>query len=167
MARQAAQGAATGASCGATVEFKVHFRNGDRGRRRLRTGANPTTKPVEPGRIPRIARLMALAIHFDRLIRQGAVRDYADLARLGCVSRARISQIMDLLNLAPDIQEEILFRPRKSKGEEITERRLRRVVAIPDWKEQKRNWHGIGRQLRVDSARAPDKLCRAMTHLTE
>jgi len=52
---------------------------------------------------------MALAIRFDDLIRRGEVRDYADLARLGHVSRARITQIMNLLNLAPDIQERLLF----------------------------------------------------------
>ena len=61
------------------------------------------------GRIPRVARLLALAHRFDRLIAEGVVADYADLARLGQVSRARISQIMSLRNLAPDIQEAILF----------------------------------------------------------
>jgi regulator of RNase E activity RraA len=44
-----------------------------------------------------------MAIHFDGLIRKGAVRDYADLARLGHVARARVTQIMNLLNQAPDI----------------------------------------------------------------
>jgi len=44
---------------------------------------------------------MALAIRFDALLRQGAVRGYADLARLGNISRSRVSQVMDLLNLAP------------------------------------------------------------------
>jgi len=83
---------------------------------------------------------MALAIHFDRLIRQGAVRDYADLARLGGVSRARISQIMDLLNLAPDIQNEILFLPRATGRDAVTERCLRATVAVKDWGEQRAMW---------------------------
>lgn len=64
-----------------------------------------TTGVVSEERSPRLARLMALAIKFDGLVRQGVVRDYADLARLGYVSRARITQIMNLLHLAPDIQE--------------------------------------------------------------
>jgi len=51
---------------------------------------------------------MALAIHFDRLIREGVVENYADLARLGGVTRARITQIMDLLNLPAAEQEQIL-----------------------------------------------------------
>jgi hypothetical protein len=61
--------------------------------------------------IPRIARLLALAIRFDRLLRAEELRDYAELARLGHVTRARMTQIMKLLNLAPDIQEQILFLP--------------------------------------------------------
>jgi hypothetical protein len=53
-------------------------------------------------RLPRIARLVALAIRFDQLLRSGTVEDYAELAHLGRVSRARVTQIMNLLNLAPD-----------------------------------------------------------------
>ena len=65
---------------------------------------------------------MALAIHFDGLIRQGVVCDYADLARLGGVSRARITQIMNLLNLPPWKQEELLF---LEGGAGVTERGVR------------------------------------------
>src|SRR4051812_10325703 len=60
-------------------------------------------------RVPRITRLLALALKFEELIRTGAVSNYAVLARLGQVSRARVTQMTGLLNLAPDIQEEILF----------------------------------------------------------
>ncbi len=52
---------------------------------------------------------MALAIKIDDMVRHGELRDYADVARLGHVTRARITQIMNLLNLAPDIQEQILL----------------------------------------------------------
>jgi hypothetical protein len=44
--------------------------------------------------IPRIARLMAFAIRFEGLVRDERVRDYAELARLGCVTRARMTQIV-------------------------------------------------------------------------
>ena len=54
---------------------------------------------------------MALAIRFDQLIRDGVLADQAEIAKLGRVSRARLTQIMNLLNLAPSIQEEILFLP--------------------------------------------------------
>ena len=85
--------------------------------------------------IPRIARLMALAIRFDRLLRAEKFRDYAELARLGRVTRARMTQIMKLLDLAPDIQEQILFLP-NLKG--LNERNLRPIVSRIDWNEQRR-----------------------------
>ena len=126
-----------------SLEVQVHFRRGVRGRQRLRTGKKAPAKPVEPGRIPRISKLMALAIHFDELIRKGVVRDYADIARLGQVSRARVSQIMDLLNLAPDIQEEILFLPRVREGRDpVTERQIRLVVKDDNWATQRLGWIG-------------------------
>ncbi|MBU1701040.1 MAG: hypothetical protein KJ970_13830 [Candidatus Eisenbacteria bacterium] len=132
---------ATALSAGPTLEFKVHFRNGDRGRRRLKRGARVSSTEANPGRIPRISRLMALALHFDDLIRKGVVKDYSDLARLGGVSRARISQIMDLLNLSPDIQEEILFLPRTThRRDRVTERQIRNVVAEIGWESQWELW---------------------------
>jgi len=93
------------------VEMTWIFRSRNNGRK-ARNNPGDKTSDVESGNIPRISRLMALAIKFDGLVRHGEVRDYADLARLGYVTRARITQIMNLLNLAPDIQEEILFLPR-------------------------------------------------------
>jgi len=131
-------------SHGFTVECKVHFRKGRCGRKRLRRGERPRPTPVPLGNIPRVSRLMALAIRFQRLIDEGAVQDYADLARLGQVTRARITQIMNLLHLAPDIQEEILFLPRTLKGHDpITERKLRPITAEPDWEKQRRMWREI------------------------
>jgi DNA invertase Pin-like site-specific DNA recombinase len=62
-----------------------------------------------PVKLSRITRLMALAVRLEGLLREGAVKDYAELARLGCVSRARITQILNLRNLAPTIQEKILL----------------------------------------------------------
>jgi len=68
-----------------------------------------TTASLSSSRIPRIARLMAMARHIDELARSGSVCSYAAAARLGHVSRARMSQIMGLLSLAPDLQEQLLF----------------------------------------------------------
>ena len=90
--------------------------------------------------IPRIARLMALAIRFEGLLRDGTVRDYAELARLGRVTRARMTQIMKLHDLAPDIQEEILFLP-VIKG--LNERNLRPIASRIDWDEQRRMFQKI------------------------
>jgi hypothetical protein len=90
--------------------------------------------------IPRIARLMALAIRFDGLLRAEQFRDYAEIARLGRVTRARMTQLMKLLDLAPDIQEEILFLPRL-KG--LNERNLRPIVSRIDWHQQRRMFQKI------------------------
>jgi hypothetical protein len=84
--------------------------------------------------IPRIARLMALAIRFEGLVRQGTIRDYAELAHRGRVTRARMTQIMKLLNLSSDIQEQILFLP---PVEGLNERNLRRIVSRVNWDEQR------------------------------
>lgn len=65
--------------------------------------------------------------------------DQAELARLGHVTRARLTQIMNLLNLAPDIQEAILHLPRVERGRDpITERQLRPIAAVVDWERQRR-----------------------------
>ena len=122
-----------------TIQSKVHFRRGHRSKKELRHGAEKS--PTTAGAIPRVARLMALAIRFDQLIRDGVVADQAELARLGHVTRARVTQIMNLLNLAPDIQEDILFLPPVDRGRDaITERDLRPIAAIQDWRKQRRLW---------------------------
>ena len=94
-----------------------------------------------PQRIPRVSRLMALAIHFDRLIRAGKVRDQSELARLVHVTQPRMTQIMNLNLLAPDIQEELLFLPDAVSGRElVNERGLRHVAAEPSWRSQRQRW---------------------------
>ena len=86
-------------------------------------------------RIPRISRLMALAIRFEGLIHEGAVANQTTLAQLGGVTRSRLTQIMDLLHLAPDIQEQLLFLPPSSR---IVERTLRPIVRLVRWDEQRK-----------------------------
>ena len=89
-------------------------------------------------RPPRLGCLLALAHKFEGLVRSGEVRDYADLARLGRVSRARMSQILNLLLLAPSIQEYLLWLPPQPPGEpRITERDLRVVLREPRWDRQR------------------------------
>jgi hypothetical protein len=95
---------------------------------------------------------MALAIRFDQLIRAGEVADYAELARLAHVSRARITQIMNLLMLAPDIQEELLFLPRVERGRDpIHLRQLQAIALVPNRGKQRRLWRGIFGEA-IDSA---------------
>ena len=89
---------------GVTVEFDVHFARGSSGRREMRPGEVSAARKMPAGSVPSVARLMALAIRCEELVSRGEVADFAELARLGHVTRARMTQIMNLLNLAPDIQ---------------------------------------------------------------
>ncbi len=134
-----------------TVSFPFHFQTGSRGRKQLRTGEKVETIEIPLGRTPRVARLMALAIHFDGLIRAGEVSDFAEIARFGLVTRARITQIMNLLLLAPDIQDELLQLPMTVLGKDfVTEKGLRRIVGRVDWSEQRRRWRKICADVQTD-----------------
>jgi len=131
---------------GLTITKQVHFRCAQRGRKVIEEGA--VAKTPELGRVPRISRLVALAIYMQDLLNRGEVADYAELARLGQVSRARITQIMNLLHLAPAILEDILSLPRTTRGRDaVTERQLRPLARTPDWREQLRKWAVLQRNL--------------------
>ena len=81
---------------------------------------------------------MALALRVDELIRRRVLRDYTDLAMLGKISKARATQLMNLLNLAPDLQECLLFLPPVTAWRDpITERHLRPITRMVDWQEQR------------------------------
>ena len=126
-----------------TVECDFHFqRRGKGARKELESGAAPPA--VAPGRVPRVAKFIALAIRFERLLRQGAVTSYAELARLGHVTPARVSQVMSLLQLAPDIQEQILFLPRTQRGRDpIILQDLLPIAVLLVWQKQRRAWREL------------------------
>jgi hypothetical protein len=88
-----------------------------------------------PNRAPRIARLVALAHKLDELVRSGAVKDYGELARLGRISPARLTQIMVLLHLSPAIQEQLLFLP-AAEARFLRETELRRIAREAYWPRQ-------------------------------
>ena len=112
------------------IEFTVPFRRVPAPMTLL---AEPAPEPQ--GRPPRIARLLALAHKLDALVRSGAIADYAELARLGHISPARLTQIMVLLHLSPAIQEHILY---LSAGDArfVTELALRKIAREPRWDRQ-------------------------------
>jgi len=127
-----------------TIECDVGFARQGRGARKKAT-AEKAPPPVAGGRIPRVSRLMALAIRFDQLLRDGVVTDYAELARLGNVSRARITQIMNLRLLAPDIQEELLHLPASTCRSKFAVRKLQSITRRMDWNTQRQFWRITGR----------------------
>jgi hypothetical protein len=100
--------------------------------------------PLPPGRVPRVARLMALALRLEELVRAGRVGSYSELASLGHVTRARVSQVMSLLHLAPDIQEALLFLPPTERGRDpIILADLMPIAARIDWRTQRRLWRRL------------------------
>ena len=115
--------------------------------RRGRRGAAQATTVSEPSPyVPRIARLVALAWHIEEQVCLGRLASYAAVARLGHVSRARLSQILSLLNLAPDLQEQVLFLQRPTRGRQApTLRQLLSVAVALDWHEQRRRWRKLCR----------------------
>ena len=115
---------------------------GQRSRPHAASGA--PTPSLPPGRVPRISRLVALALRLDELVRTGVVADYATLAELAHVSRARMSQILNLLLLAPDIQQALLFLPRTLRGlDPIHLRELQPLVSVLDWGQQRALWQAL------------------------
>ena len=103
-----------------------------------RTRPRPLDAPAPSapsGRPPRLARLLALAHHLDGLVQAGTIKNYRELAGLGHVSPARLSQILLLLNLAPAIQEYILFLS-ACEGGFLTEVELRNIAREPRWDRQ-------------------------------
>jgi len=87
---------------------------------------------------------LTLAIKFQDIVERREIRDYADLARLGYVTRARITQIMNLLLLAPDIQECLLGRTALSpSSRELPERCLRSIAKLVSWRDQRAAWGNV------------------------
>ena len=109
-----------------TITRNFHTTRRRDGQQHLRPGPALETPP---GKIPRISRLMALAIHCDELLRTGQITNQSELARYANITPARMTQILTLLTLAPVIQEELLFLPRTIAGRgEIQEKVVRRIA---------------------------------------
>ncbi|MCU0657350.1 MAG: hypothetical protein MUF64_19450 [Polyangiaceae bacterium] len=91
----------------------------------------------------RVARMLAMAHEIERLIAEGAFTDRADAARKLGFTRARISQLLDLTLLAPDLQERLLMMETTAGADPITEHKLRCVVAQASWQEQREAWASV------------------------
>jgi hypothetical protein len=124
------------------VKRKIAFQGEAHKRREAAKAVRVTL--AQSGRIPRIAKLVALASRMQSMLDSGQVETFQQLAELGRISQPRMTQIMSLLNLAPDIQEELLYLPEVMQGKaQIHERLLRPLTRELDWRVQRRMWARI------------------------
>src|SRR5713101_1014372 len=116
----------------ATATYRVKFRG--------ESPRDQTCPPEKPSaRVPRVARLLALAHRIDGMIRLGELRDWAEAARLIGVTRARMTQIANLLLLAPGIQEALLDSRQVRGGPNLlSERELRKILKVANWAAQRK-----------------------------
>jgi site-specific DNA recombinase len=125
---------------GSTRQVSLRLRDGTRIGYTLPVVVRPGVSAAQTkhtGNVPRVSRLMALAVRLERLVAKGSTAGRGDLAAAGQISRPRLSQILRLRELAPAIQEEILFLPKTLTGRDpVTERALRQLTGIIDWDEQ-------------------------------
>ncbi|NND98820.1 MAG: hypothetical protein HKN47_15985 [Pirellulaceae bacterium] len=136
-----------------TVNRSFHVQTRRNGSKALANG-KASTKPL--GRIQRIARLLALAHRSRDLVRDGVVINQSELAHYGQISTTRMSQIMWLDNLAPDIQEQILALPRTVQGRDtIQERDVRPIAKTHDWARQRKMWAALQKRVQAPSPTEP------------
>jgi len=124
------------------AEYKVAITTGSAGQKKAVHVPRDSAPPPAAEQGPcRLARILALAYHFDDMIRDGTVRGQAEIARLMRVTRARVTQVMTLLLLAPDIQEEILGGDAGNAAKGFpSERRARGIALASSWSSQRRTW---------------------------
>ena len=115
---------------GIRVEYEVHFKRDRRARKILRQGPAPEKVPDA---VPRIARLLALAWKWECMVQRGEVKDYAEIARQMGLTRVRVTQVIAMTLLAPDLQELVLLTPAAARGHSIAEHRLRDVAGETRW----------------------------------
>ncbi len=116
-----------------TVRYKFPLRAAKERMRRSGAGehAEPKTPPEASTRPSKAAQTLALAHHLERLVEAGEARCVAAISRELGLTRARLSQVMQLLRLAPELQEQIL-----TGKIHCSERRLRPVVKVAAWNRQ-------------------------------
>ncbi len=133
------------------TEVVIAFKGGRAWREHKQAAERPLTR-----RYPaRVARQLALAHALRRRLERGEFVDFADMARQLGFTRARVTQLMDLLLLAPEVQEEILFLELPPGAQPVSERGLREaVLGTIDWQEQRRRWDGLKGELPTVAAPA-------------
>ena len=93
-------------------------------------------KPPKAPRTPRVVELLRKAIEWHALLESGEASNQADIARREGITRARVTQVMGMLRLAPQIQQHVLSMRDMARRPAITERALRPIAQIDSPKEQ-------------------------------
>lgn len=139
------------------IEANLTFERRGRGAQRLPSESKPDEDDLPTGRLAKVTKLMALALRFEELLADKVIVDYADLARLSFVSRARITQIMNLRLLAPDIQEALLFAPEIRSGRDpISVREMQPIALTANWKHQREMWKDLSDRLGPNVSTSPE-----------
>ncbi len=121
--------------------IKIQFETNSSAHGRQRVGAPKPKKSNAPAKLPHITKLMALAIRLEHLLATGQVKDQAEIARTAGITRARVTQIINLTQLAPDIQEAILnLEPTTDHVPRFREREVRTIAILPNWEKQRLMW---------------------------
>jgi len=94
-------------------------------------------------KIPHITELLRMAIEWQRQLDAGEVQSRADIARREGITRARVTQVMGLLRLAPEIQQHVLSMPDAVRRPAITERALRAITQVENHREQIAEFHNL------------------------
>jgi hypothetical protein len=140
------------------------------------TTARPRRTPRSPeerkqrGRHPHITLQLARAHQLQKLLDAGKVKSHRELAKIAGITPARITQLLDLPFLAPDIQEEILFFPRTTaRRDAITERDARLVASTAAWPEQRKLWADVksGTSIRMLFHKKAARAARERWHPTQ
>ena len=89
----------------ATYKFRIQRQ----GKRKIIEEARPLLEPSGKLPVHPVARRLALAYYIERCIEVGVIADYAAAARRLGISRARMTQVMDLMLLPVQTQDAILL----------------------------------------------------------
>jgi hypothetical protein len=148
-----------------TVAIKFEFTTP-----RPRRTPKPPAERKDRGRLPHITVQLVRAHQLQKLLDEGGVKSRRELAKVAGVTPARVTQLLDLLCLAPDIQEEILFFPRNTaRRDRITERDARLVASAIAWPEQRKLWADVksGTSIRLLFLKKAARAAREQWHPTQ
>jgi len=97
-------------------------------------------KPLREPKTPRVVELLHKAIEWQAVLESGKIASQAEIAHREGITRARVTQIMGLIRLAPEVQQHVLAFPPTFRRPAITERSLRPITAIEARGEQIREF---------------------------